>query len=135
MSKFVLWDSVISGISQDLIVYDAGNVADLGNLSQKERAEMADVMIIRWQQFWGNIAKPAAIFAPEQELARAESPVYRPTRPGEVEFVWSDSWCFKCPCGGEVIVGDGDPKTCDCGRLYRMPTFVEVAEPSAEIDG
>lgn len=60
---------------------------------------------------------------------------FRPTKPGEIVFFWTDSWCIDCPCGYNLILGDGYPRICECGRVYRMPTYAEVAEPEAEGQG
>lgn len=47
----------------------------------------------------------------------------------DLSWQWSESSaCFDCPCGvSEIILSDnGDEKTCDCGRVYRLIFRVEV---------
>lgn len=36
---------------------------------------------------------------------------------------------FRCPCGQTPILAEsGDMTRCDCGKVYRLQCYVEVAE-------
>ena len=56
--------------------------------------------------------------------------MWRKTRVNDVKYDWFDcSTGFDCPCGRDIVVTDeDDPIECDCGKKYRLVTYLEVWE-------
>ena len=58
--------------------------------------------------------------------ARPLKPTARPAT--DVKVHWSDGGIsFSCPCGEEITTDpEDDPRTCGCGRVYRVSHYVTV---------
>jgi len=58
--------------------------------------------------------------------------MWHKTKVGDVKYSWWDcSTGFDCSCGAsDFIVTDEDrpPVECDCGKKYRLVTYLEVWE-------
>lgn len=52
--------------------------------------------------------------------------VYMPAR--DIEYLNTDEWTeIRCPCGNEIQFSEsGQTEKCECGRMYRYSTKIEV---------
>lgn len=58
--------------------------------------------------------------------------MWRKAKVGDVKYQWGESCVgLECSCGAyDIIVTaqDHEPKECDCGKKYRLVTYLEIWE-------